>query len=224
MKATLVSSPKFHLPFLADKSVAEGIIYLARITSEQQENESYKGLLKYLMREGHWSPFDMLNLVIEVECERDVSRQILRHPFLPQEWSQRYGDASDMLVSKARETRTQDVHNRQNSFKCDDPVLDNWWQAKQVELLDFVGETYKEAIGKGIAKEVARAILPEGLTTTRMYLNGSVRTWLFYLKSRMHSSTQKEHRVLAFQVKTIIESLSPELWAAFKELHIDGQS
>jgi len=222
MKATLVSTPQFHLPFLVGKSVAEGIIYLARITSEQQENDSYVGLLKYLMREGHWSPFDMLNLVIEVECERDVSRQILRHPFMPQEWSQRYGDATEMLVSTPREARMQDPKDRQNSFPCDDPALKEWWASRQIELLAMVEDTYTQALGKGIAKEVARSILPEGLTSTRMYLNAPVRTWLFYLKSRMHGSTQKEHRVLAFQIKSIIESISPELWQAFKELHLNN--
>ena len=129
-----------------------------------------------------------------------------------------------MLVSRGRETRIQDMTNRQNSFKCDDPAIDAWWQEKQIELLAFVEDTYTQALGKGIAKETARAILPEGLTTTRMYLNAPLRTWLFYLKSRMHHSTQKEHRLLAFQIKTIIESLSPEAWKAFKELHIDSQS
>lgn len=219
MKATLVSTPQFHLPFLVGKSITEGIIYMARITSEEQENESYKGLMKYLMREGHWSPFDMLNIVIEVECERDVSRQILRHPFLPQEWSQRYGDASEML-SKPREARMQDHNNRQNSFICDDPVIKDWWNKTQESLLFSVESSYKQAIAMGIAKEVARSILPEGLTSTQMYLNGTMRQWLFYLKSRCHESTQKEHRVLAFQIGSIIKSISPELWDAFKELYM----
>lgn len=220
MKATLVSSPQFHLPFLKGKSVTEGIIYMARITSEDQENDSWKGLMKYLMREGHWSPFDMLNINIEVVTERDVSRQILRHPFFVQEWSQRYGDASEMLSASLRETRLQDTTNRQNSFKCDDPILDDWWQNQQAVLVGNTEALYKEAINKGIAKEVARSILPEGLTETRMYLNGTVRQWLFYLKARRHESTQKEHRVLAFQIRSILKSLMPELMAAFEELYM----
>ena len=223
MKATLVSTPQFHLPFLQGKSVAEGIIYLARITSEQQENDTYVGLMKYLMKEGHWSPFDMLNIVIEVVTERDVSRQILRHPFFVQEWSQRYGDASEMLSARMRETRIQDTTNRQNSFVCDDRDLNDWWQMEQQGLVDQAADLYKAAIGKGIAKETARAILPEGLTETRMYLNGTVRQWLFYLKARVHHTTQKEHRLLAFQIKSILESICPEMWIAFKELYLTEQ-
>lgn len=219
MKATLVSTPQFHLPFLVGKSIAEGIIYMARITSEDQENESYKGLLKYLMREGHWSPFDMLNIVIEVECERDVSRQILRHPFFVQEWSQRYGNATEML-GQVRKARMQDKDNRQNSFPCDDDKLTVWWADAQQRLLDEVKATYDKAIDQGIAKEVARSILPEGLTTTRLYLNGTLRQFLFYLKARCHNSTQQEHRVLAFQIRSIVKSISPELWAAFEELYL----
>lgn len=219
MKATLVSTPQFHLPFLVGKSVAEGIVYLARITSEEQENDSYKGLLKYLMREGHWSPFDMLNIVVEVECERDVSRQILRHPFFVQEWSQRYGDATEMLA-EPRKARMQDPTNRQNSYPCDDDKVKVWWDEQQSLVLSRAKASYKAALDKGIAKEIARAVLPEGLTTTRMYLNGTLRQFLFYLKARCHSSTQLEHRVLAFQIRSIVESISPELWAAFNELYM----
>lgn len=220
MKATLVSSPKFHLPFLADKSVAEGIIYIARLTSDNQENPNYKGLLKYLMKEGHWSPFDMLNIVIEVECERDVSRQILRHPFHVQEWSQRYGDARSMVTDKYRAARMQDTKDRQNSFPCDDDKLKVWWDEAQHEVCEAAYRNYQKAIDNGIAKEVARAILPEGLTTTRMYLNGTLRQFLFYLKARCHKSTQLEHRVLAYQVRSIVKSISPELLEAFEELHM----
>lgn len=219
MKATLISTPQFHLPFLVGKSIAEGIIYIARLTSENQENPNYKGLLKYLMKEGHWSPFDMLNIVVEVECERDVSRQILRHPFFVQEWSQRYGDASNMLASP-RKARMQDKDNRQNSFPCDDDKLKIWWEGSQQAILDVTKAAYDLAIDQGIAKEVARSILPEGLTTTRMYLNGTLRQFLFYLKARCHNSTQLEHRVLAYRIRSIVKSLSPELWEAFEEQYM----
>lgn len=220
MKATLVSKPKFCIPFLEGKSITEGIIYLARITSEQQENESYTGLMKHLMREGHWSPFDMLNLVIEVECERDVSRQILRHPFFVQEWSQRYGNASNLVGKATRKARMQDVKNRQNSYPCDDGNLKVWWELEQQVIIAKAIDTYDKAIDNGIAKEVARSILPEGLTSTRMYLNGTVRQFLFYLKARCDMSTQLEHRILAHQIRSIIKELMPETLEAFEDIYM----
>lgn len=210
MKAVLFDAPEM---------IDQKIVRLARVSSENPDNPNYKGLLKYLLKEGHLSPFDMVNVVIEIDCPRDIGRQILRHTGLkPQELSQRYADVGDMLTAP-RECRLQDVKNRQNSLACEDDELAHWWDQAQKEVIDSVSYFYNQALELGIAKECARVLLPEGLTNSKMYFNGSVRSWLFYLKARLHWSTQKEHRDVAEQVKAILEQVAPETCKAFFELN-----
>lgn len=199
----------------APKNIDQKIVYLARVSSENQENPKYIGLIKFLIREGHWSPFDMINISIEFDTQKDIGIQLLRHQTLkPQEWSQRYADCSGMQAP-LRECRLQDEENRQNSIQCHDIELIDWWIEKQLAVQELCFSVYDNALKKGIAKEVARAVLPIGLTNTKMYFNGSIRSWLFYCKSRLHSSTQKEHRLIAEQVLSILREVAPITTGAF---------
>lgn len=208
--------------YSAPANIDADIAYLARVSSEFQDNPNYEGLLKYLIKHGHWSPFDMQNIVIEFNTQKDIGIQLLRHPTLkPQEWSQRYADCSDMRAP-LRECRLQDETNRQNSLTTDDLDLIEWWRESQRTIQNTSFTLYAEAIEKGIAKEVARALLPIGLTNTKMYFNASVRSWLFYCKSRMHNSTQKEHRRDAQQVMRILKQVAPCTAKAFVDLHMSG--
>ncbi len=201
--------------FDAPENIDQKIVYLARVSSENQENPEYKGLIKYLIREGHWSPFDCVNITIEVNTQKDVGIQLLRHQTLkPQEWSQRYADCSDMRAD-LRECRLQDEQNRQNSTPCYDHNLIEWWIEQQKLIQELCFKSYEDALNKGIAKELARSLLPIGLTNTKMYFNGSIRSWLFYCKSRLHHSTQKEHRIVAQQVLDILYQVAPITAAAF---------
>ncbi len=203
--------------FDAPKDIDQKIVYLARVSSENQDNPSYQGLIKYLIREGHWSPFDMVNITFEINTQKDVAIQLLRHPLLPQEWSQRYADCSDMRAP-LRECRLQDKDNRQNSLECFDVDLIDWWIEQQTKVQELCFSTYEDALSKGIAKEVARSVLPIGLTNTKTYFNGTVRQWLFYCKSRMHHSTQKEHRIIANDLfKTLID-VAPCTTKAFADV------
>lgn len=195
--------------FDAPKDIDKKIVYLARVSSEDQANPNYQGLIKFLIREGHWSPFDMVNLTIEINTQKDIGIQLLRHPSLkPQEWSQRYADCTDMQAP-LRECRLQDNKNRQNSLECLDVDLIDWWMEQQKAVQDLCFSVYDNALKKGVAKEVARSVLPIGLTNTKMYFNGSIRSWLFYCKSRLDASTQKEHRIIAQQVLNILRQIAP---------------
>lgn len=197
----------------ADKLTA----YIARVSNpENQENESIEGLLKYMMREGHTSPFEMVNMCIEINTTRDISRQILRHrSFNFQEFSQRYEDVSKLGGIVARECRLQDTKNRQNSIESTDTAIDHAFLVGQENVWELAIEQYKKALCLGIAKEQARVLLPEGLTPTRMYMNGNFRSWIFYLKQRLHSSTQKEHRLIAEQVLSVLREVAPITTGAF---------
>lgn len=201
--------------FDAPENIDQKIVYLARVSSENQENPKYEGLIKYLIREGHWSPFDCVNITIEINTQKDIGIQLLRHQTLkPQEWSQRYADCSDMRAD-LRECRLQDEQNRQNSMPCYDHNLIEWWIEQQKLIQELCFQAYEDALNKGIAKELARSLLPIGLTNTKMYFNGSIRSWLFYCKSRLHHSTQKEHRIVAQQVLNILYQVAPITAAAF---------
>lgn len=197
----------------ADKLTA----YIARVSNpDNQENESIEGLLKYMMREGHTSPFEMVNMCIEINTTRDISRQILRHhSFNFQEFSQRYEDVSKLGGIVARECRLQDTKNRQNSIECNDEKTSAVFNDCQNLVWNLAIGAYEAAIENGIAKEQARVLLPEGLTPTRMYMNGNFRSWIFYLKQRLHSSTQKEHRLIAEQVLSILREVAPITTGAF---------
>jgi thymidylate synthase (FAD) len=190
----------------------EGFIaYCARVSNPaNQDNPDSEKLLKYLVKHKHWSPFEMVHIVMEIETTRDIGRQILRHrSFSFQEFSQRYAEVVEM--SEPREARLQDSKNRQNSIETDNDELQNSWNLVQNEMLLAAKSYYAWAISKGIAKEVARSVLPEGLTMSRMYMSGSLRSWIHYCELRMANGTQKEHRELATQCWNIITEQFPSL-------------
>lgn len=180
----------------------ELVTYCARVSnpSNQANMDTAEKLINYLLKYRHWSPLEMANCVVEVECPRDIARQLLRHrSFSFQEFSQRYADVTALGDSFVlREARLQDTKNRQNSIVTDDAELQGWWLEKQDEILSIVSDVYKQALDKGIAKECARVILPEGNTMSRLYVNGTVRSWIHYLQIRMEEGvTQQEHTILA---------------------------
>lgn len=201
----------------ATPDIDEQIAFQARVSNpDNQDNPQIAGLLNYCMREGHVSPFEMANVCMEVNTTRDIARQILRHrSFSFQEFSQRYQDASKLGAWELRECRMQDTKNRQNSTVCEDENIQQWWAAAQMQAAGVIGDLYREALGLGIAKEQARALLPEGLTPSRLYMNGTVRSWVHYLGQRLHPSTQKEHRQVAEQALVILRDVAPVTAAAF---------
>ncbi len=192
--------------------------YQARVSApqNQQNTATMPKLIKWMAEQGHVSPFEMANMCVEINCPRDIARQILRHrSFSFQEFSQRYADVSVLDASTPRECRLQDTKNRQNSIHTDDTFLKEWWERVQGQAIHDALTVYELALKKGIAKEVARALLPEGLTTTRMYMNGTIRSWVFYLQQRLHPSTQKEHREVAEQVLKLFKQQFPDTAEAF---------
>ena len=192
---------------------AEGLIaYCARVSNPaNQDNPDSERLLKYLVKNKHWSPFEMVHIVMEIETTRDIGRQILRHrSFSFQEFSQRYAEV-DSSTFAVRETRLQDQKNRQNSIESNDEKLANAWTAKQQQITHESKMAYKWAIENGIAKEQARVVLPEGLTMSRMYMSGSLRSWIHYCELRMGNGTQKEHRELANMCWGVIINQFPSL-------------
>lgn len=193
------------------------VVYCARVSNPQSQEagENPERLLRYMVRHEHWSPFEMVELCVQIEAPRDISRQILRHwSFRFQEFSQRYAVAQDM---QPRECRLQDQVNRQNSIECADDAKATWWAQQQQATINEAKWLYSMAIDRGIAKEVARAILPEGLTMSRLYMHGSLRSWLFYCRLRMRPETQKEHREIAAQCWQIVREQFPVVAAAFEE-------
>lgn len=182
------------------KSADEFIAFAARVSNpaNQMNTETSEKLLRYCIRNKHFSIFEMVNVVMQIDTTRDIARQILRHrSFTFQEFSQRYADPTQDLGFVTREARLQDVKNRQNSVDIDDEVLKKNWLNRQLYLIEIVEEQYKWAVENGIAKEQARAVLPEGLTISRMYMNGTLRSWIHYCELRMGNGTQREHREVA---------------------------
>ena len=178
----------------------EFVVYTARVSNpgNQHNHETADRLIDYLIRHKHWSPFEMVNITMEINTTRDIARQILRHrSFSFQEFSQRYADPTKDLGFVNREARLQDHKNRQNSIDTSDVELEAWWDAQQKFIRDHVSRVYKEAIDKGIAKEQSRAVLPEGLTRSNMFMQGSLRSWIHYIELRAGVETQKEHRQIA---------------------------
>lgn len=203
----------------------ELIAYIARVSNPaNQANKSIDSLLRYMEREGHVSPFTMANICVEVNTTREIGRQFLRHwSIMPQEFSQRYQDASVLGGFIISECRMQDTKNRQNSLENVDPAVASWWSEAQHRVIDVVDEVYTTALAKGIAKEVARKVLPEGLTPSRLYFNGNLRSWIFYLRSRLDPSTQKEHRLVAIEIAKVFKEASPVVFDAFfAEFDFDG--
>lgn len=197
----------------ADKMIAK----MARVSNpENQDNEEFQRLLKYLMKHKHVSPFEMASMCVQIDTTRDISRQILRHrSFSFQEFSQRYEDAGKLGDMVERECRLQDTTNRQSSLETDDKRLLEGFKSSQDAVWNIAERAYAEALAVGIAKEQARALLPEGLTPTRMYMTGTIRSWIHYIQVRADETTQKEHRVIAEQVLQVLREAAPVTAAAF---------
>jgi len=192
--------------------VQELIAFCARVSnpSNQFNTETSEKLITYLIKHQHWSPLEMVSACLEIETTRDIARQILRHrSFSFQEFSQRYADPTKDLSFVLREARLQDTKNRQNSIKTDDKELARFWEEKQQAVIKASNEAYTWAVTNGIAKEQARAVLPEGLTTSRMYMNGTLRSWIHFIQVRSDVSTQLEHREIALECAKIIAEIFP---------------
>lgn len=218
MKAKLISYSQPRINSDVDASNAlELIAFCARVSnpSNQYNNETADKLVNYLVKWKHWSPLEMVSACVEVETTRDIARQFLRHrSFSFQEFSQRYADPTKDLEFITREARFQDDKNRQNSIEILDNTaemmqLKNYWEVKQQQIIHEARLAYQWAISKGIAKEVARSVLPEGLTSSKMYVNGTIRSWAHYIDVRTHEATQKEHRELAREIAYAITDIFP---------------
>ena len=200
----------------ATPDIDQQILFMARVSNPDNQRSENTRLIAYLMEHGHVSPFEMANVCIEIETTRDIGRQILRHrSFSFQEFSQRYQDAGKLGTIVNRECRLQDTKNRQNSLECTDDKLRMEWESLQHRVERTAVNAYRQALDLGIAKEQARALLPEGLTLSRMYMNGNMRSWIFYLKQRLDPTTQKEHRELAEQVLQVLRGVAPITMDAF---------
>lgn len=189
----------------------ELIAEMARVSNpaNKHNKDTAPKLLKYLVKNQHWSPFEMVNVCVEIETTRDIARQILRHrSFSFQEFSQRYAVAQGFITS---ECRLQDYENRQNSIETDDGEIHQLWLDAQKEVIEATDKYYKKMLDRGVAKEVARKLLPEGLTISNMYMNGTLRSWIHYISLRCDKATQKEHRLIAMQCRDIIYSLFPSI-------------
>jgi thymidylate synthase (FAD) len=217
MKASLVSfsqaSPEFLTAHdLADADVQDLIAFCARVSnpSGQLNMETSAKLIKYLIKHKHWSPLEMVSACMEIETTRDIARQILRHrSFSFQEFSQRYADPTKDLEFVTREARLQDTANRQNSIDTEDASLQATWENKQLNVIEAAQKAYAWAIENGIAKEQARAVLPEGNTVSRMYMNGTLRSWVHYIELRGANGTQKEHMDIAHACARVIADVFP---------------
>jgi len=193
------------------------VAYTARVSNPANQNNlsTAPKLIQYLVRENHWSPFEMVHITMEINTTRDIGRQILRHrSFAFQEFSQRYAVSETF---EKRDGRLQDTVNRQNSIESDDKMLSESWNMMQAEVILKAKEAYKWALDRGIAKEQARAVLPEGNTQTTMYMAGSLRSWIHYCELRMANGTQKEHMDVAKQCWSIIEGHFPDVVEALEK-------
>ena len=190
----------------------ELIAYCARVSnpSNQLNTDTSEKLIRYLVKHQHWSPLEMVSACCEITTTRDIARQILRHrSFSFQEFSQRYADPTKDLSFVLREARLQDTKNRQNSISSNDTELQAWWDAKQKWIIEQSKLAYTEAIAKGIAKEQARAVLPEGLTESRLYMNGTLRSWIHFIELRSANGTQLEHQEVAIACAKVIAEIFP---------------
>ena len=192
--------------------VQELIAFCARVSnpSNQNNTETSEKLIKYLIKHQHWSPLEMVSACLEIETTRDIARQILRHrSFSFQEFSQRYADPTKDLSFVLREARLQDTKNRQNSVENTNLALAAWWEERQKRVIREAEEAYAWAIQNGIAKEQARAVLPEGLTVSRLYMNGTLRSWIHFIELRSANGTQKEHQEVARECAKVIAEVFP---------------
>jgi thymidylate synthase (FAD) len=190
----------------------ELIAYCARVSnpSNQLNTDTSDKLIRYLVKHQHWSPLEMVSACIEITTTRDIARQILRHrSFSFQEFSQRYADPTKDLSFVCREARLQDEKNRQNSIETDDEYLQKRWKEQQERVISICKNAYGWAIANGIAKEQARAVLPEGLTESRLYMNGTLRSWVHFIELRSANGTQKEHQEIARACAKVIAEIFP---------------
>jgi len=188
------------------------VAFCARVSnpSNQFNTETSERLIHYLIKHKHWSPLEMVSACLEIETTRDIARQILRHrSFSFQEFSQRYADPTKDLDFIIREARLQDNKNRQNSVETDDDALKDEWVNRQQQMIALAKETYQWAVANGIAKEQARAVLPEGLTVSRLYMSGTLRSWVHYIELRQANGTQKEHQEIAQTCAQVIAQIFP---------------
>jgi thymidylate synthase (FAD) len=199
----------------------ELVAWAARVSNPSNQNNTATApkLVQYLIRNQHWSPLEMVHVSMEIKTTRDIARQILRHrSFSFQEFSQRYADPTEELGFGTREPRLQDVKNRQNSIEIDDKIIDTDWEHIQRRMIYHAKKEYNTAIKLGIAKEQARALLPEGLTESTIIMAGSLRSWVHYCQLRMDRATQKEHRIVAEQCWEIIGQHFPDVIKALDDM------
>ena len=214
MKVKLVSYSKPSDDFLnlGLDDAQDLVAYCARVSnpSNQLNTETSEKLINYLIKHKHWSPLEMVSACLEIETTRDIARQILRHrSFSFQEFSQRYADPTKDLNFVTREARLQDLKNRQNSVETNDEELQKKWGKYQQNVINEALMAYKWAIDNGIAKEQARAVLPEGLTESRLYMNGTLRSWIHFIELRSSNGTQKEHQLVAKECAKVISQVFP---------------
>ena len=199
-------------PNTSAETMTELVAYCARVSnpSNQANKDTAEKLIKYLIKNKHWSPLEMVHLTLEIETTRDIARQILRHrSFSFQEFSQRYADPTKDLDFVLREARLQDTKNRQNSIETDNLALQAFWEERQKRVIEEAKNAYEWAIMNGIAKEQARAVLPEGLTVSRLYMAGTLRSWIHYIQLRSENGTQKEHINIAKACAEVIATVFP---------------
>ena len=195
-----------------DTSLLGLVAYCARVSNPDNQNNTATNekLVKYLMKHKHWSPLEMVSVCLEVETTRDIARQLLRHrSFSFQEFSQRYADPTKDLAFELRDARLQDLKNRQNSVVTEDELLQQHWAQQQQRVIDTALDAYNWALSNGIAKEQARAVLPEGNTLSKLYVNGTLRSWIHYIELRGANGTQLEHMELAWAVADAITKVFP---------------
>lgn len=218
MKVKLVSSSKPSREMASEGlyDAQELIAFCARVSnpSNQFNTDTSEKLIRYLIKHKHWSPLEMVSACLEIETTRDIARQILRHrSFSFQEFSQRYADPVKELDFVLREARLQDTKNRQNSIDMEPTIgnamIQDEWKARQLDIIRAVKDTYEWAMKHGIAKEQARAVLPEGLTVSRLYMNGTLRSWIHFIELRSANGTQKEHMLVARECAKVIAEVFP---------------
>jgi len=212
VKLLSYSQPTEEFADMGIDDAQELIAYCARVSnpSNQLNTETSEKLIKYLVKHAHWSPLEMVSACIEITTTRDIARQILRHrSFSFQEFSQRYADPTKDLNFVTREARLQDPKNRQNSIETEDTELQDRWTAMQQRVTNEAKYVYEWAISNGIAKEQARAVLPEGLIESRLYMNGTLRSWIHFIELRSANGTQKEHQEVAVACAKVIAKIFP---------------
>ena len=206
------SQPTAEFAKLGIEDAQELIAYCARVSnpSNQFNTQTSEKLIRYLVEHQHWSPLEMVSACIEITTTRDIARQILRHrSFSFQEFSQRYADPTQDLSFVRRAARLQDTKNRQNSIETSDEDLALWWDSAQQEVIDLAKKHYARAVELGIAKEQARAILPEGNTVSKLYMNGTLRSWIHFIELRSANGTQREHQEVARARAQVIAQIFP---------------